>query len=327
MYVNGGDTSIVASDDAVNSSAADLLDSSDDDEDANDSGAHDEGGITVNGEAPGKGGPAAGGSPADGGSFPGSDQGGSSGQVPQGSAQGQGEGQAQNGTPQGEAAQGDAPRGGQGGMWGEPSQDAGSQGDAPQDAGNQGGAPGAGSSDCLIQINGGTLVLDSAGDAIDSNGSVEITGGTVLVNGPSSDGDGALDYDGEATISGGTVLMIGSSRMAQSFSSGTQPFLYTANVSGSAGDTVAIADANGNVIASITATRQFGMVLASSPKFTEGGEYTLVIGGVLTNTDAHGYTDSGTVSGGSSTSATASTTPSSSVGGMGSEPGAVGVAR
>ena len=170
-------------------------------------------------------------------------------------------------------------------------------------------------------------MLDSVGDAIDSNGSVEITGGTVLVNGPSSDGDGAFDYDSEATVSGGTVLMIGSSRMAQSFSSGTQPFLYTANVNGSAGDTVAIADANGSVIASITATKQFGMVLASSPKFTEGGEYTLVIGGMLASADAHGYTDSGTVTGGSSTSATASTTPSSSVGGMESGPGAVGVAR
>ena len=38
-------------------------------------------------------------------------------------------------------------------------------------------------------------MLDSVGDAIDSNGSVEITGGVVLVNGPSSDGDGAFDYD------------------------------------------------------------------------------------------------------------------------------------
>ena len=334
VYVNGGDTSIVASDDAVNASAADLSDSSADYEEANDSGAPGEDGIAVNGKTPGEGGPASGGSPADGANFPGGDQGGLSGQVPQGSAQGQGEGQAQNGTPQGEAAQGDALRGDQGGMQGEggPSQGAGSQGDAPQggqggspqDAGNQVGAPGAGSSDCLIQINGGTLVLDSAGDAIDSNGSVEITGGTVLVNGPSSDGDGAFDYDSEATVSGGTVLMIGSSRMAQSFSSGTQLFLYTANVSGSAGETVAIVDANGNVIASMTATKQFGMVLASSPKFTEGGEYSLVIGGVLTNVDAHGYTDSGTVSGGSSISATASTTPSSSVGGVGSGPGARG---
>ena len=307
VYVNGGDTSIVASDDAMNSSAADLSDSSDESEGANDNGAPGERGIAVNGETPDKGGPAAGGGLADASNFPGGDQGGSNGRVLQGGAQGQGGKQPQNSAPQSESTQGDMPQGDQGG--------------------NQGGAPDAGSSDCLIQINGGTLVLDSAGDAIDSNGSVEITGGTVLVNGPSSDGDGAFDYDSEAIVSGGTVLMIGSSRMAQSFSGGTQPFLCTANVSGSAGDTVAIVDANGNVIASITAAKQFGMVLASSPKFTEGGEYTLVIDGVLTNADAHGYTDFGTVSGGSSTSATASTTPSSSVGGMGSGPGAVGVAR
>ena len=338
VYVNGGDTSIAASDDAVNASAADLSGSSDDDKDANDGGAPGEGGPAANGETPGEGGPASGGSPADGANFPGGGQcDGSDARALQGGAQGQGGEQAPGDAPQGETTQGGAPQGGQGGMQGEggPSQEAGSQGDAPQggqggspqSAGNQGGAPGAGSPDCLIRINGGTLVLDSAGDAIDSNGSVEITGGTVLVNGPSNDGDGAFDYDSEATVSGGTVLMIGSSRMAQSFSSGTQPFLYTANVSGSAGDTVAIVDANGNVIASITATKQFGMVLACSPKFTEGGEYSLVIGGTLTNSDAHGYTDSGTVTGGSSISATASATPSSSVGGMGSGPGAVGVAR
>ena len=81
-----------------------------------------------------------------------------------------------------------------------------------QAPGGQGGAPGASDSNCLIQINGGTVALDSQGDGVDSNGNVEITGGTLLVNGPSSDGDGAFDYDGEATISGGTVLMAGASR-------------------------------------------------------------------------------------------------------------------
>lgn len=78
-----------------------------------------------------------------------------------------------------------------------------------QAPGGQGGAPGASDSNCLIQINGGKVVLDSQGDGVDSNGNVEINGGMVLVNGPSSDGDGAFDYDGEATLSGGTVLMAG----------------------------------------------------------------------------------------------------------------------
>lgn len=100
----------------------------------------------------------------------------------------------------------------------------------------------------------------------------------LLVSGPTSDGDGAFDYDGSATISGGTVLMVGSTGMAQSFTGGTQAFAM-ASASGEAGQSVCMVDGSGNVMASFTATKRFGMVLTSSPAFAEGGEYTLVIGG------------------------------------------------
>lgn len=173
-----------------------------------------------------------------------------------------------------------------------------------------------GDENCLIQINGGYLVVDAAGDGIDSNGSVEVTGGVVLVAGPTSNGDGAFDYDLTATVSGGTVLMVGSTGMAQNFTSGTQAFAMT-TASGTVGQTVAIVDGSGNVVASFTATKQFGMVLASSPAFAEGGEYTLVIGGTVEGANADGYTASGTVSGGSETSITASCTASSGLGGLG----------
>ncbi|MBO1718927.1 hypothetical protein HJT67_26540, partial [Bacteroides xylanisolvens] len=74
----------------------------------------------------------------------------------------------------------------------------------------------------LIQINGGYTVLDAQGDGVDSNGSVEITGGVLLVCGSTSNGDGAFDYDLTATVTGGTVLMVGSTGMAQNFTSGEQ---------------------------------------------------------------------------------------------------------
>ena len=168
-------------------------------------------------------------------------------------------------------------------------------------------------SSCLIQINGGYLVVDSAGDAIDSNGNIEVTGGVLLVSGPTGDGNGAFDYDGSATVSGGTVLMVGSTGMAQSFTSGTQAFAM-ASASGEAGQSVCVVDGSGNVVASFTATKRFGMVLTSSPAFAEGGEYTLVIGGEVANVNADGYTDSSTVSGGSETAVTASCTASAGMG-------------
>ncbi len=173
-------------------------------------------------------------------------------------------------------------------------------GGAPDNAFAEGGAGGMGMGDenCLIQINGGYTVLDAQGDGVDSNGSVEIAGGVLLVCGPTSNGDGAFDYDLTATVTGGTVLMVGSNGMAQNFTSGEQPFAF-ATVSGSAGQNVAVVDSDGTVVASFTAAKQFGMVLATSPAFVEGGTYSLVIGGTVTGANADGYTDSGTVEGGS----------------------------
>mgnify|MGYP000237767448 CR=1 FL=1 len=58
------------------------------------------------------------------------------------------------------------------------------------------------SEDCLIQINGGVVTINAGGDAVDSNGYVEVTGGE-LVGASSGAGDSALDYEYGATVTGG----------------------------------------------------------------------------------------------------------------------------
>lgn len=168
-----------------------------------------------------------------------------------------------------------------------------------QAPGGQGGAPGVSDSNCIIQINGGTVVLDSQGDGVDSNGNVEITGGTLLVNGPSSDGDGAFDYDGEATISGGTVLMAGAVGMAQSFTSGMQAFALV-QTSGSAGSVIEATDADGDVIAALTATKAFGCVLVSGAGVSDGDTITVSVDGAVTTATASTTGTSGIATGGMS---------------------------
>ena len=280
IYVNGGSTHIVAADDAVNASAADLMG---DEADATTTAAIEAdaaGTAAASGAAPEA-------KPGDGGELPAM----SDGAMPQDGAVGSSGG----GMSMDERQQ-------NGGM--------------PDNAFAEAGAPTMGDENCLIQINGGYTVLDSAGDGIDSNGSVEVTGGVLLVNGPTSGGDGAFDYDLTATVSGGTVLMVGSTGMAQSFTNGTQPFAF-ATAGGNAGQSVAVTDADGTVVASLTAAKQFGMVLVSSPVLEEGGICSLVIGGQVSGANADGYTDSGTVSGGATTQVTASTTATGGTGGLG----------
>lgn len=274
VVVNGGDTNICALDDAMNASAADLSDDSESsDEDTSTSTPSGESGANAAQPDGSIGAPGASSANAD------------SNEQQQNTAP-QGAGQQDSATPPelpsdlGHApdVQGRMERGGQ----------------AP---GGQGGAPGASDSNCLIQINGGKVVLNSQGDGVDSNGNVEINGGTLLVNGPSSDGDGAFDYDGEATISGGTVLMAGAVGMAQSFTSGTQAFALV-QASGSAGSVIEATDADGNVIATLTATRAFGCVLVSGAGVSDGDTITVSVDGAVTMATASTTGTSGIATGG-----------------------------
>ncbi|RYD04943.1 hypothetical protein N752_12205 [Desulforamulus aquiferis] len=58
-------------------------------------------------------------------------------------------------------------------------------------------------------------MINASGDGIDSNGSLYMDGGTVLVNGPTNNGNGPLDHDRMAEITGGTLVAAGSSGMAR----------------------------------------------------------------------------------------------------------------
>lgn len=165
------------------------------------------------------------------------------------------------------------------------------------------GRPGNSDSNALITIGGGYILVNAAGDGIDSNGNVAITGGTVLVSGPTDNGNGAVDYDGEATVSGGTVILCGSSGMAQGFSDKSEQasFMYTLDNSASAGSSVALTDEKGNVLASFIPAKQYNNVVISTPSLKSGSSYKLVIGGTVSGADKNGFASSGSVSSASQT--------------------------
>ena len=119
-----------------------------------------------------------------------------------------------------------------------------------------------------VIISGGTIYLDAGGDAIDSNRSILISGGTTLVEGPANSRNSIFDKgdsdDAVLSISGGTVLAIGSAEKAKNFKDGTQ-YSRLELVSGHAGDVISTDDGTG---ISLTASRDFGCVIYSSPSFT-----------------------------------------------------------
>ncbi|MFH5186582.1 carbohydrate-binding domain-containing protein [Paenibacillus sp. TAB 01] len=150
-----------------------------------------------------------------------------------------------------------------------------------------------------LTISGGYLYVDAAGDGLDSNGSMVMTGGTALVNGPSNDGNGALDYDGTFEQSGGTLIAAGSSGMAQapSETSSQRAILMTFPSQLEAGTLVTLTDSSGKQIAAFAPAKTFSSIVVSSPNLLAGTEYTLATGGKAAGTATDGLYDGGSTSG------------------------------
>lgn len=147
----------------------------------------------------------------------------------------------------------------------------------------------------LVTINGGTLVMDASGDGLDSNGSLVMNDGTVIVFGPTNNGNGAIDYNGTFELKGGTLLAVGSSGMAEQASTSSQNTVLI-NFSGvSAGETVSIIDGSGNIIVSVVAPKAFSSIVYSGTNLVNG-DYALVSGGSTDSTYTNNLSTSGTLS-------------------------------
>ncbi|MDQ0076046.1 hypothetical protein [Arthrobacter oryzae] len=135
--------------------------------------------------------------------------------------------------------------------------------------------------DYTVEVTGGSLTINSQGDGLDSNGNATISGGTVVVNGPTNDGNGALDVNGELVVNGGTVAAAGSSSMAvtpgtSSSQSGVQLTFGSARP---AGTTIQLADSSSAVVATFVTAKQAASLVFTSAAITAGEEYTVYTGG------------------------------------------------
>ncbi|MCR4762419.1 MAG: carbohydrate-binding domain-containing protein [Lachnospiraceae bacterium] len=132
---------------------------------------------------------------------------------------------------------------------------------------------------CLIRIAGGSLYVNVGGDGIDSNGMLYVEGGSILVDGPVNDGNGALDYGIEGVITGGTLIAAGSAGMAEGFvdSSTQYSLLVNFDETVSGGTTVTLTDESGNTILTATPVKDYRSVVFSSPDLKQG-TYTVTAG-------------------------------------------------
>ncbi len=152
----------------------------------------------------------------------------------------------------------------------------------------------------MLAINGGTIHLNAGGDGLDSNGSIAMTGGTVVVYGPTASNNGAIDYNGTFQLTGGSLLAVGSAGMAEApDSSSTQNILsVTLGQSQAAGTLVRIVDSAGLTVLAAAPEKDYQSVVFSSAALKTGESYTVLTGGTATGTVVNGIYTEGAYSGG-----------------------------
>ena len=134
-------------------------------------------------------------------------------------------------------------------------------------------------SDRKLVINGGDIKVNSTGDGLDSNGSIYINGGTVIVIGPTSDGDAPLDYDGDCFVTGGDIIIYGSNGMWQNPSNDSTQYSLTFQTSGNSGDEVVLKDSSGNTVKSFKVEKAYSAITFSNSNIEKGKTYTLYVNG------------------------------------------------
>ena len=127
-----------------------------------------------------------------------------------------------------------------------------------------------------IIISGGTITVDASGDGLDSNGTIYVTGGTLIVYGPTTGADTGLDADGGILIDGGNVFVASSKEMMEipASNSKSNVLVYGVNTV-QAGSEIILTNADGGEMVRITLKKQAQAIILSTPELATNGTYSL----------------------------------------------------
>ncbi|MCP9764583.1 carbohydrate-binding domain-containing protein [Lacihabitans soyangensis] len=147
-----------------------------------------------------------------------------------------------------------------------------------------------------VYIKNGTLILRStSGDLLDSNGNVEMSGGTMIMHGPIS-AEVPLDYNGTFRMIAGLIIASGSnSRFLQAPSaiSPQNSVLINFKKGNEAGKLINISNAKGESLVTFRPQINYFSFIFSSSKLIKGGNFTVSTGGLVVGTAESGYYETG----------------------------------
>ncbi len=128
-----------------------------------------------------------------------------------------------------------------------------------------------------IIISGGEIYVNAEGDGVDSNGSINMNNGTLIVFGPTSGANAALDADRGIVIDGGYLFAVGPLGMVETPASNSKQNVlsYAQNQTINANTVLSLLNNEGTSIFSVTIEKKCQSVIVSCPELIMGGSFTL----------------------------------------------------
>jgi len=148
-----------------------------------------------------------------------------------------------------------------------------------------------------ITINGGKIYAKATrGDGLDSNGTIDIKGGTTVAVGAGQPECGIDADNRNINITGGTLVAVGGGNTSPTESTSTQCSLMIGSTE--ARSLIHLEGKDGEVL-TFSAGQNFQNILYSSPQLVKGANYTIYTGGTATGgTNFHGLSIGAAYSGG-----------------------------
>ncbi|HHW46813.1 MAG TPA: carbohydrate-binding domain-containing protein [Clostridiales bacterium] len=143
-------------------------------------------------------------------------------------------------------------------------------------------------------INDGYLYINAGDDGIDSNGTINIAGGTVIVNSYGTESE-AIDYSEGLKITGGFVVAAGYDTKSHKVETGSDQYSIRIKLPKlmTAGTVVHIESTNKEEIVTFVPANNFKSFFISSPKLKKGVTYSIYLDGKVSGNSQDGLYSGG----------------------------------
>ncbi len=127
----------------------------------------------------------------------------------------------------------------------------------------------------LIDIKGGNVFINSEkGDALDSNGSIAMSAGSLLAFGAEEGSDVAIDFDGFFNLTGGNMIALGTKNKGQYPQSINQSVLVLYH-QGHLGEEYVLYNQHKEELTRFSTQKAYEMIVLTHESLKEGESYTL----------------------------------------------------